>query len=408
MESENLIGIIELGNLNIKCNIFDFNSEDKLEVLSSSLTKTEGIHNSTIINVSRATQSIRLCISEAEKKAKVSLKKINVVVEQPEFLCTKFSKNRKIDGAKIQKEDIEFLLKEAKKQVILNDQTQSIIHIFNHNYIVDGKSFIEEPINIYADLLSHEMTFITIPKNNLKNIYQVFSDCDIEIERLISCTFALGAELLNENQLQNGSIIIDLGHDKTSLGLFKNLALVHSSTIPVGVNHIVKDISKVCSLNLEESKIINDKTDYSFKENIKLFDNNNYLKNNFFTKSAFRKVSKDLIINVIKARLDEIIEIIRKQIYMSGLNKNSGSKIFITGGGSRLINIEKYFSNFFDSAVQKLEGDNVNDKETYQTFVSCLGAFKIIKYGWETEAIPEIVDKTVEKIGFFAKVFGKS
>ena len=393
MGSENLIGIIELSNLNIKCNIFDFNSEDKLEVIASALTKTEGIHNSTIVNVSKATQSVRLCISEAEKKAKVSLKKINVVIEQPEFLCTAFSK--------------EFLLKEAKKQVILNDQTQSIIHIFNHNYIVDGKSFIEEPINIYADLLSHEMTFITMPKNNLKNLYQIFGDCDIEIERLISCTFALGVQLLNENQLQTGSILIDLGHEKTSLGLFKNLALVHSSTIPIGINHIVKDISKVCSLNLEESKIISDQTDYFFEENNKLFDNNNFLKKNFFIKSNFRKVSKNLILNVIKARLEEIVEIIRKQTHMNDLNISSGSKIFITGGGSRLTNIEKYFSNLFDPTVQKLGMDNNNSTEINQTFESCLGAFKIIKYGWETEAIPENVDKSVEKIGFFAKVFGK-
>ena len=96
------------------------------------------------------------------------LKKISVIVEQAEFLCTKFSKSRKIDGSKIQKNDIEFLLKEAKKQVILNDNRQSIIHIFNHNYIVDGKEFIEEPIGVYADYLSHEMTFITMPKNNIK------------------------------------------------------------------------------------------------------------------------------------------------------------------------------------------------------------------------------------------------
>ena len=38
------------------------------------------------------------------------------------FLCTKFSKHKKIDGSKIHKDDIEFLLKEAKKQVILNDK----------------------------------------------------------------------------------------------------------------------------------------------------------------------------------------------------------------------------------------------------------------------------------------------
>ena len=66
--------------------------------------------------------------------------------------------------------NFKFLLKEAKKQLVLNDKKHSIIHIFNHNYIVDGKNFAEEPIDVYADYLSHEMTFITMPKNNIKNI----------------------------------------------------------------------------------------------------------------------------------------------------------------------------------------------------------------------------------------------
>ena len=72
-------------------------------------------------------------------------------------------------------------MKEAKKHVIRNDDTQSIIHIFNHNYIVDGKTFLEEPIGVYADTLSHEMTFITMPKNYFKNINQAFIECDIEV-----------------------------------------------------------------------------------------------------------------------------------------------------------------------------------------------------------------------------------
>ena len=91
-----------------------------------------------------------------------------------------------------------------------------MIHIFNHNYIVDGKNFIEEPIDVYADHLSHEMTFITMPKNNLKNIYQTFIDCDIEVERIISSTFALGTNLLNYNELEFGSTLVNFGFEKTS------------------------------------------------------------------------------------------------------------------------------------------------------------------------------------------------
>ncbi len=406
MDSNNLIGVIELGGVNIKCVIFSVNSDNALEILSASVTKSEGIYNSKIVNFSKAANSIRLCISSAEKEAKVLLKKINVVFEQTEFLCTKFSKHKKIDGTKIQKEDIEFLLKDAKKQVTQNDNAQSIVHIFNHNYIVDGKSFIEEPINIYANSLSHEMTFVTAPKNNLKNIKEVFIDCDIEVERFISSTFALGAELLSEDQLEMGSILIDLGFEKTSLGLFKNLALIHSTTLPLGINHMVKDISKVCSLNLEDSEIIKNNIDYSFIDNANMFDENNYLKENYLKNSNLKKLSKSLISNILQARLDEILEMIKKQTSSTSLS--FGNNIFITGGGSQLTKIDTYFSNFLKKNVKKLNGKNKEDKQKdfYRNFSSCLGGAKIIQNGWETEAIPQGPDKSNEKKGFFAKIFG--
>ncbi len=406
MNYENPVGIIELGNVNIKCLIFKVKNDNKAEILSTSITHSEGIHNDVVINLTKASNVIRKCISIAEKKAKISLKKINVVFEQPDFLCTKFSKHKKIDGSKIHKDDIEFLLKESKKQLILNDKNQSIIHIFNHNYIVDGKIFAEEPIDVYADSLTHELTFITTPKNNLKNINQAFIDCDIEIERLISSTFALGAKLLNNKELEFGSILVDIGFEKISLGLFKNLALVHSITLPMGINHITKDISKVCSLSMDESVVIRNNIDFSFQNNQNLFDANGYLKNSYFINSSFRKISKNLILNVIKARLDEIFETVKKQIIVPEFNLNSGIGFLLVGEGSYLPNIEKHCEKFFGPRIKKLS-DNNNEKETdlEKNFASCLGALRIIKDGWETEAIPETVDKNAKKISFLAKIF---
>ena len=406
MNSEDLIGIIELGNINIKCLIFKIKNNNESEVLSTSITSSEGIHNGAIINLAKATKAIRSCISIAENNAKILLKKINVVLEGPEFLSTKFTKYKKINGSKIHKDDIDFLLKEAKKQLILNDKKQSIVHIFNHNYVVDGKAFEDEPIGVYADSLIHEMTFITIPKNNLKNINQAFIDCDIEIERLILNTFALGVKLLNYKELEFGSILIDIGFEKTSLGLFKNLALVHSITLPLGINHITKDISKVCSLSLDESVVIRNDIDFSFQNSQNIFDENNYLKNSYFVSSNFRKISKNLILNVVKARLDEIFETVKKQIIVPEFNLNSGVGFLLVGGGSKLLNIEKHCEKFFGQRIKKIsDNNNEKEKDLEKNFASCLGAFKIIKDGWETEAIPEKVDKNAKKISFLAKIF---
>jgi cell division protein FtsA len=252
------------------------------------------------------------------------------------------------------------------------------------------------------------MTFITAPKNNIKNINQTYIDCDIEIERFISSTFALAVGLLNINDLKIGSTLIDIGFEKTSLGLFKNLALVNSFTLPLGINHVVKDISKVCSLDLSEAKTIKDNINFSSIENSDIFDENDYLKDIFFTNSPFRKVSKKLMKNVIKSRLDEMLEAIKKQISVSGINLISENNIILTGGGSQLLNIEEYFSNFFEIEIKKLNINENNKNQLYfnNSFFSCLGAFEIIKDGWETEAIPKIVNQNQEKLGFFARIFG--
>tara|TARA_B100001250_G_scaffold369852_1_gene353603 strand:+ start:41 stop:1252 length:1212 start_codon:yes stop_codon:yes gene_type:complete len=401
MNLEDSIGLIELGNTNLKCLIFKINKDNNSEILSVTTTPSDGIYNDVVVNLKKASDSIRLAISTAEKKAKVSLKKINVIFEQPDFLCTRFSKHKKIDDSKIHRSDIEFLLNEGKKQLMLNDKNQSIIHIFNHNYIVDGKIFIEEPINVFADTLTHEMTFITAPKNNLRNVNQIFLNCDIEIERLISQTFALGVELFDERELQSGVVLINLGLKKISLGLFKNLALVHSITFPIGIDHITSDISKVCSLNLEESLAIRNNIDFSFENNKNIFDENNILKKSFFINSKFRKISKDLIYKVIRARTDEILEMIKKQLKVTSFNFSSGMNFFLIGEGSNFINLQDYCQNFFELNTVIGRKDNLE-----KGFSACQGGIRIIKEGWETEAIPEIKIKNIEKVGFLRKIFG--
>ena len=88
MNTESPIGVIELGNVSIKCLIFNINNNNDSEILSNSATPTEGIHNGVITNLTKATNAIRFCISDAEKKAKISLKKINVILEEPEVFKT--------------------------------------------------------------------------------------------------------------------------------------------------------------------------------------------------------------------------------------------------------------------------------------------------------------------------------
>lgn len=114
-----------------------------------------------------------------------------------------------------------------------------------------------------------------------------------------------------------------------------------------------------------------------------------------------------MILQVVKARLDEIIDNLSKQLIVPNFNLTSRINIVLTGGGSNVFNIEEYFINFFGKNLKKINTVKPEKNGNLgEQFISCFGAIKIIHEGWETEAIPEKHGKNVKKEGFFSKIFG--
>jgi len=103
----------------------------------------------------------------------------------------------------------------------------------------------------------------------------------------------------------------------------------------------------------------------------------------------------------VKARTDEIFEMLKKQLVLAGFNFSSGTNLFLTGQGSNLNNIDQYCRNFFELNTTARKNENLE-----KNFSACMGGVKIISDGWETEAIPELKPKSIEKVGFLRKIFG--
>ncbi len=148
MENKKIIAVIDLGTFNLKCAIFSFSIGELPKLIGFSKKKAKGIHNSIIVNMNDAIDSVRSCLIEAEKKSQISVNKINVLIDPTEIITTRLTKFKKTSGSKIEKNDVTFLLKEAKKQVELNDSRLSNIHMFNYKYVVDNKLFKDLPFNI--------------------------------------------------------------------------------------------------------------------------------------------------------------------------------------------------------------------------------------------------------------------
>ena len=404
MENKNVIAVIDLGTLNLKCAIFSINNDGSPHLIGSSKKKTKGIHNSIIVNINHAIDSIQECLAEAEKKSQINLNKINVLVDPIEIITTRLTKSIKINGAKLEKNDVSFLLKEAKKQVEQNNSRLSNIHIFNYKYVIDNKLFKDLPFNIYADHFSQENVFLSVPKNILKNISEVFHSCDIEIDKFISYSYSLGVCCFTQDQIDYGCGIIDIGYEKTSIAFFKNLSLIHASSFPIGSNHITKDISRGCYLSERESEKI--KKDISIINDLnKDLNENEFLSNNYFSETKFRKISSKFVMNIISARLEEILNKVFNEINFIQ-NESIKQNLIFTGGGSKLNDLKKIINNklsncFFDINLDNFKPFNNIDKE----LLPCYGAAKILIEGFVSEAIAVSNKKQRTKHGLFNRIF---
>ena len=404
MENKKIIAVIDLGTYNLKCAIFSISNDGLPQLVGFSKKKTKGIHNSIIVNINDAINSVRSCLVKVEKESRTTLNKINVLIDPTEIITTRLTKSKKINGSKIEKSDISFLLKEAKKQVEQNNPRLSNIHIFNYKYVVDNKFFKELPFNIYADRFSQENVFLSVPKNILKNISEVFHSCDIEIDKFISCPYSLGVGCFTQDQMDYGCGIIDMGYEKTSVALFKDSSLIHASSFPIGSNHITKDISRGCYLSEIESELI--KKDISIINNLDdELNKNGFLSDKYFSETKFRKISSKFVQDIISARLDEILNKIFKEISFLQSESVKQNLIF-TGEGSQLNDLKKIVNiklsnNIFDSNLDNIAPFGNIDKE----LLACYGAVKILTEGFISEAIAVTNKSQKDKRGFFSRIF---
>jgi len=305
-----------------------------------------------------------------------------------------------MEGNKIDKSDINFLLRESKKNVEKNDKNFSQIHIFNNIYKVDEKIYKELPINIFCNKLSVENIFVSLPLNILKNINAVFNYCNLEINKFISSSYASGIYLFDKQNLQEGCVIIDIGFEKTSVAIFQNYSLIKLSVFPIGSNHISKDISKVCYLNQEEAEKI--KLDYLLSNKLDKNNSNiDYLPEEYFIFSKYRKIPLNFIHDIISSRVEEIMQQIIKQMNIIDL-KNINQRLFFIGGGSGIVkNIEKINSGFDNSLFKNF--DIIDNNEINLNSINCISGQNLFLNGWPSEAVG--IPMQDQKKGIFTRFF---
>ena len=174
------------------------------------------------------------------------------------------------------------------------------------------------------------------------------------------------------------------------------LRVIFTSSQSIRQRFIFRDIKKVCSLDY---KIINDiLSDRPYED--KNFSESELFEEKYFIEGNYRKIKKKLVIDIAKARIEEIINIIfNRNINIKFLKKNS-IRIYLS------IEDEVIFSNFKENFRSYFSHNKTNLIKDLNIDKMILNASYLSTYGWKKEAIPITQTKNSLITRIFKSLFG--
>ena len=391
--------IISLNDNKIIFFVISYDEDKNYKLIKTTTIDSVGIQNERIVDIELVTQLIKKHINFIEDELDLYFTKASVIINPNNVNCLNISGYKKLNGSRVLKEDITYILNDIKKIISTNENKHSIVHLFNSSFSLDSDNLDNLPIGLFGEFYNQNMTFFLVNKNILKNIELTFNNCGINVDRIILKPFVEGINFLLKNQSNKNFTAITLENERINISLFKNKSYVLTQDFNFGTNMIIKDISKLCSLKTEE-------VEFFLKEiNLKSMLEHNadsYIDKIFFSDSPYRKIRHQLILDIISARIDELVEIC--------FRKNTNLEYFKKSNNIIYIIIEKfeYFKNF-QFALQKNKFINPKfifnaNAENYS--LSCLnGTAELIGKGWEKEAIPVMRSKKSPISSFFSRLF---
>ena len=366
MNNENFQTFFDCGFSKVRASTFNVNNNKETFYFESKFFTDRSNLESKIQNM----------ITSLEKDTNQYIDNINLMVDSPKMFSVAISISKKLDNPELKQTNIQFLVQEAKQQILKNYANYNITHIIINNYKIDGVDYSYFPYDIKCDFISLDILFICLPTDLVFYFKNIFSKSNILVDQIICSSYAKSINYKDNLNLSGHISFIDVGFNKTSIISYFNDKILSLDVLPVGGNHITKDISQILEIDLEQAE----KIKINFVQNIKLLDDED--------------VSLEMIQEIIFARTEEILELCVKSLESNFQDRSGKLKMVLMGEGSKILDNQHKDKISFACDINLME-------ETLEDI--CQSGFKFTLGSNKQEVV--LVPKKQIKQGFFEKLF---
>lgn len=292
-----------------------------------------GLKRGKIVDMEAMISSIKKSLQDMESTLGIKLKKAFVCSSGSDIEGIYSNAAVKVKRREVTEQDVDLAIEAATAMQIPYDR--QAVHILPVEFVVDGVNGIKDPVGMKALRLESKVYIITASSSHIQNLITCCNKAGIEVEDIVLQSVASSEATLSEHDKEIGTMVVDIGGGSIDIAVFYDGYLRHVATYGIGGNHITNDLAIGLKIPFHEAERI--KTQFGVALPDIRFGSLQFKEEKDIEIVGLDRHSIKVPLNVIKeiiyARCEEILEVLKKESVSIPQDISISSVVF-TGGTS--------------------------------------------------------------------------
>lgn len=365
-------------------------TDEKPTIVGVGVEANTGMRKGTVVNLVSTAQAIDKALEAAERMSGHQINEVTISVNGSHVVGMS-SKGVIAVGHEITETDLDRV--EEAATVVQLPANREILEVTPRSYQLDGQENIKDPIGMNGVRLEVDAHVITALGPHIKNLAKACDMTETHVNQRVLSGLAAARAVVTDQQRENGVVLIDLGGTTTNVIVFEEGDLQHVAVLPVGSVNITNDLAIGLKTDLDVAEKV--KVDHAVA--VPTAHKNS-------SKKAVVKVDKvshefdvEDIDMIVDARLEEIFELVQKELKSIGRASKLPGGVVLAGGGSLMPGIDLYAKQALQlsARVGKPTGfGGVADQIDSPAFAGAVGLMLI-----DLQGGPNALPRTSEQTG---------
>ncbi len=374
-EEGKLVAGIDIGTTKI-CAVIGEVFEDEIEIIGVGTTAATGMKKGVIVNIESTVTAIRKAVKEAGDMAECDVDTVYVGIAGNHIKGFNSPGILAINNQEITDRHIQEVIRAA--QTVKISDNQRIVHVLPQEYMVDDHTGIQNPLGMTGVRLVTNVHIVTADITAMHNVYTSCNRAGLQVKEIVLESVASSLSALSQGEKDIGVALVDIGGGTTDLAVFANGTIKHTWELGLGGNNLTNDLSVGLVTPLQDAERLKYLYGGSLSEMIK---ENHVVEVPTVGERKPRKVSQRVLVEILEARTEEILQLVNQELVDSGHKERINSGIVLTGGTALLDNIAELAEQIFDAPVRIGYPNGVGGKIEEIDSPRCSTAVGLMLYG---------------------------